>query len=55
MILVVFFLLSTHMILCLQLTSYIRTIITRHNAIPEQFQLSQDEVEQLDQAVGLFG
>lgn len=52
-IVVVFFLLSAHVILCLQLTSYIRTIITRHKVIPEQFLLSRDQLDQLDQAVGL--
>lgn len=51
--LVVFSLLSAHVILCLQVASYIRTIVTKHKVVPEQFLLSQDQLEQLDQAVGL--
>lgn len=48
---VVFFLISAHVIFCLQVTSYIRTIITKHKIVPEQFVLSEDQLEQLDQAV----
>ena len=45
------FLVLAHVIFCLQLASYIRTIITQHSFIPEQFKLSDDQLEQLDQMV----
>ena len=47
----VLFLISVHVIFFLQVTSYVRTIFTRHKGIPEQFVLSEDQLEQLDQSV----
>ena len=53
--LVVFFLLSGHVFFCLQIASYIRTIFARHKPVPEQFKLSEDQLDQLDQTVCLSG
>ena len=50
-ILAVFFLLVAHAILCLQLASYIRTIMARHKSVPDQFVLSQEQLQQLEQSV----
>lgn len=50
-ILAVFFLLVAHAILCLQLASYIRTIMTKHKSVPEQFMLSEEQLQQLEQSV----
>lgn len=48
---VVLFLVVAHVIFCLQVTSYIRTIFTRHKVIPQQFFLTENQLEELDQAV----
>lgn len=47
----ILFLLVAHIIFCLQVASYVRTIFTEHRAIPEEFLLTDDQLDQLDQAV----
>lgn len=48
---VVFILVSAHILFSLQITSYIRTIITKHKKVPEEFFLTDDQLEELDKVV----
>ena len=51
MFLKVSFLASAHVILFLQLASFVCTIFARHKAVPKHFHLSNDQLDELDQAV----
>ncbi|XP_064405258.1 palmitoyltransferase ZDHHC20-like isoform X2 [Halichondria panicea] len=44
----VFFIACAHVIFALQLTSYLRTIFTTHKPIPEQFKLTEAQLDRLD-------
>ena len=50
---VVMFLALAHVIFFLQVVSYTRTIITHHKQVPQQFYLTEDQLEELDRAVSL--
>jgi hypothetical protein len=53
-IVTVFFLLIGHVILFLHLSSYFRTIFTKHKPIPQEFVLSDDQLDAMDEMVNYF-